>query len=214
MGPTPQRENPQHAAEGEVVGRADLPASERRQRLIRAITACALVLALSVGLFVLADTDDEAPAPAGGEFGTHYEGLEERRLAAGVPTMSDPGTGEHIHPQLEVYAHGEQIPIPVNVGIDPSRPPEMMAGLHTHDTSGVIHVENADQPTLGQFFQIWGVPFSADGLGPYEAGGDERVRVWVDGQESSEYGDLVIEDGQQIVVAFGSTAQTPEAVRG
>jgi hypothetical protein len=169
-----------------------------------------------VAVIVVASTGgDSGATDTAGAFGTHFEGLEDRRVEAGVPTMSDTAAGgDHIHPQLAVYARGEQVPLPVNIGIDPSRPPELMAGLHTHDQTGVIHVENAAEPTLGQFFEIWGVPFSADRLGPYETEGNERVRMWVDGQPSEEFGDLVLEDGQEVVVAYGTEAELPPGLDG
>jgi hypothetical protein len=189
-------------------------AEERRRRIVRAINAAALAVALLVAVLIIANSGSDSGSTAtAGAFGTHYDGLEERRVEAGVPTMSDTSAGgAHIHPELAVYVDGEEVAIPVNIGIDPSQPPEMMAGLHTHDSSGVIHVENAAQPTLGQFFEIWGVPFSPDRLGPHEAGGDKIVRVWVDGEPSREFGDLVMEDGQEIVVAYGSPDETPPGV--
>lgn len=185
-------------------------AEAKRQRIIGAVAAGILLTATVVAVVIAASAgDNSGSAGAEGAFGTHYEGLDERRLAAGVPTMSDSAGGAHIHPKVSIYARGEQVPIPVNIGIDPSQPSELMAGLHTHDPSGLIHVENAVEPTLGQFFEVWGVPFSADRLGPYEAAGDERVRMWVDGQRSREFGDLVLEDGQEVVVAYGTEAQLP-----
>jgi hypothetical protein len=172
--------------------------------ILGAAMVAAVVLVLSSG------DGEETGASSEGVFGTHYSGLEDRRLTAGVPTMSDTSAGgAHIHPRLSVYVRGEEIPLPVNIGIDPSRPPQAMAGLHTHDQSGVIHVENAAQPTLGQFFEIWGVPLSSTELGPYEAKGSEQVRMWVDGEPSTEFGELVMEDGQEIVLAFGDEQQIP-----
>lgn len=169
-----------------------------------------LVAVVAAIALVAASGDEGSSEPTAGAFGTHFDGLEERRLAAGVPTMSDPSAGgAHIHPRLSVYLQGEQVPLPVNIGIDPARPPDQMAGLHTHDQSGVVHVENAVDPTLGQFFEIWGVPFSPTQLGPHEAKGSERVRMWVDGEPSTEFGDLVLEDGQEVVVAFGAEADIP-----
>jgi hypothetical protein len=136
-------------------------------------------------------------------------------VAAGVPTMSGPSAGgPHIHPRLAIYVRGEQVPLTANIGVDPAQPPQAMAGLHTHDPSGVIHVENAADPTLGQFFQVWGVPFSATELGPYRAKGDETVRMWVDGQPSTEFGDLVMEDGQEIVISFGPKEAPPPPLGG
>jgi hypothetical protein len=145
-----------------------------------------------------------------GAFGTHYAGLEERRVQAGVPTMSDSSTGgAHIHPQLAVYVRGNQISLPANIGIDPSKSLTEMAGLHTHDSSGVIHVENAANPTLAQFFQVWGVPFSSTQLGPNHAKNGDVVRMWVDGKASQTFGALPLEDGQRIVVSFGPANAAP-----
>ena len=171
--------------------------------LLGGAAIAAVIVALSAG----GGGSEDSPA---GAFGTNHAGLEERRLQAGVPTMGDASAGgAHIHPRLAVYVRGERIEVPANVGIDPSRPPMEMAGLHTHDGSGVIHVENAARPTLGQFFEIWGVPLSSTKLGPYETKGSDRVRMWVDGEPSTEFGELVMEDGQEIVLAFGDERQLP-----
>jgi hypothetical protein len=186
-------------------------AEEKRRRLVGQATAGVLGAALVAALVAVAlagGGSDGATAPDD-PFGTHYEGLEERRLAAGVPVMSDASQGEHIHPQLAVYVNGEQMKVPANIGIDPSRPPEQMAGLHTHDTSGTIHVENAADPTLAQFFQIWGVPFSETQLGPHHSDGATTVRMWVDGEPSTAFDALELENGQQIVVAYGEPSEMP-----
>jgi hypothetical protein len=186
--------------------------TEPRRRVAGYFAALLLGAAAVAAVALVATSGDggETGASAEGAFGTHYSGLEDRRLAAGVPTMSDSSAGgAHIHPRLSVYVRGEEIPLPVNIGIDPSRPPQAMAGLHTHDQSGVIHVENAAQPTLGQFFEIWGVELSDSRLGPFEANAEEKVRMWVDGEPSQEFGDVALADGQQIVVAFGADARVP-----
>lgn len=187
-------------------------AVEQRPRRVLGAVSAGVLLAATVGAVVLAASsgNDTSSAGAEGAFGTHYQGLEDRRVEAGVPTMSDASAGgDHIHPELAVYVDGEEVPIPVNVGIDPSQPPEMMAGLHTHDSSGVVHVENAAEPTLGQFFEIWGVPFSPTELGPHEASRSDTVRMWIDGEPSREFGDLVLEDGQEVVVAYGGERELP-----
>lgn len=62
---------------------------------------------------------------------------------------------------------------------------------------------------MNQFFEIWGVEFTPSRLGSYEASGEERVRMWVDGEPSKGFGDLKLADGQQIVVTFGSEVETP-----
>jgi hypothetical protein len=167
--------------------------------------AVLLAAALIAGLVaVLSSGGGGSGTEVAGSFGTNYPGLEERRLAAGVPTMGDSSAGgAHIHPKLAVFVRGERIELPANVGIDPARSPMEMAGLHTHDASGLIHVENAADPTLGQFFEIWGVSLSPTQLGPHQAKNSESVRVWVDGRPSTQLEDLVMEDGQQIAVVLG-----------
>jgi hypothetical protein len=173
--------------------------------------AVLLAGALIAGLIaVLSSGGGGSGTEIAGAFGTNYSGLEERRLAADVPTMSDASAGgPHIHPKLAVYLRGEEIEVPANIGIDPTRPPSEMAGLHTHDAAGTIHVENAASPTLGQFFEIWGVVLSPTQLGPHRAKDSESVRAWVDGRPSTQLEDLVMEDGQEIVVAFGADEQLP-----
>jgi hypothetical protein len=176
---------------------------------VAALLAIATVAAIAV--VVTSSEDRGSTVSSDDPFAPRYEGLEERRLAAGVPTMAE-GGGEHFHPHLELYVRGRQVPVPPNIGIDPARPPQVMAGLHTHDTSGTIHNEAGENSTLGQFFSIWGVPFSRSRLGPYETKGDEKVRMWVDGEPSQAYGDLQLADGQQIVVAFGDRRDIPPGV--
>jgi hypothetical protein len=186
---------------------ADDPA--RRRRVAGYFVAGVLVAAMVAGIVVVTAGGGNSDSPISSDpFTPRYEGLEDRRIAAGVPTMAE-GGGEHFHPLLEVYVRGEQIPVPANIGVDPAQPPQSMAGLHTHDTSGTIHNEAGTGSTLGQFFEVWGVEFSPSRLGPYEASGEERVRMWVDGEPSKDFADLELADGQQIVVAFGSDAETP-----
>jgi hypothetical protein len=149
-------------------------------------------------------TQTTIAAGTSGAFGQHYAGLAQRRQAAHVPTMMDTMNSRvHFHPLLRVYVNGKQIPVPANIGIDPTQEAMQMAGLHTHDTSGTIHVEGVAGARLGQFFRIWGVPLSSRQLGPYRARGADGVRMWVDGKPSTAFGQLALADGQHIVVSFG-----------
>jgi hypothetical protein len=65
-----------------------------------------------------------------------------------------------------------------------------MAPLHTHDTSGTIHVEsNAIRAyTLGQFLDIWG-GLSLNG---------KTVKATVDGKPVPDYRNILLKDGEQI----------------
>jgi len=184
--------------------------SSRRRLVAGYFVAALLVTAMMAGVVLLAagGGEEDTTTSSSGSFGPVYAGLEQRRVEAGVPTMAE-GGGEHFHPLLDVYVRGDQIAVPANIGIDPAKPPTEMAGLHTHDTSGTIHNEAGTGSTLGQFFAVWGVPFSPRELGTYEAGGKQEVRMGVDGEPSQAYGDLKLADGQQIVVAYGTDEALP-----
>jgi hypothetical protein len=181
-----------------------------RSRLAAGYVIAALLVAATVAAIVVAVTSGgaEESTPSTDAFAPVHDGLEDRRVEAGVPTMTE-GGGEHFHPLLEIYVRGKPTAVPPSIGIDPAQAPTMMAGLHTHDSSGTIHNEAGTGSTLGQFFAIWGIPFSPTQLGPNQANGKEQVRMWVDGQPSEAYGDLELADGQEIVVAYGTDAQIP-----
>lgn len=185
-----------------------------RQRSRRTLGAYLLAGLLSVALIaavvaIVAGGSGGSSASAA-SFAQHYSGLSARREAAEVPTMMETmSNSSHFHPHLAVYVNGKRVEVPADIGIDPSQPSMQMAGLHTHDTSGTIHDEGMTSSRLGQFFAVWGVPFSAGRLGPYRAGGSKGVRMWVDGQPSRAFGALKLADGQQIVVSFGPKAAPP-----
>jgi hypothetical protein len=184
----------------------------RRLRLTGGVALAAVALAGLAALTTLGNSGKRGlPDGSSRPFGQHYDGLEQRRVAAGVSTMAAPSANEHTHPQLAVWANGQRVPVPADIGIDPRNDPGQMAGLHTHDDGGTIHNEGQAAATLGQFFAVWGVPFSKDRLGPYRAGKDGVVQLWVDGKPSAAFGSLRLADGQDICIAFGPKRATPPA---
>ena len=106
----------------------------------------------------------------------------------------------HIHPHLSVIIDGKAVVVPAQIGIDSSlwnfhsldsNGMTGMAPLHTHKDDGMIHVESyKDQDyTLGEFLAIWGMQFEG-----------YNVKVTVDGNPISDYGNHVFKDGEQIVM--------------
>jgi hypothetical protein len=190
-------------------------ASERRAKRVRIAISAAVAAALAVAVAATivvggSNSKDKAPAASVQPFGQHYAGLERRREQAGVATMMQTmNSSIHYHPRLSVFVDGRRVPVPANIGIDPRRDPMAMAGLHTHDTTGTIHVEGAPRATLGKFFAIWGVPFSARRLGPYRSTGRRSVHMWVNGRPSRAFGSLKLSDREQIVVSYGSGTRPP-----
>ena len=81
----------------------------------------------------------------------------------------------HIHAHLEVYADGQPRSLPGAIGLigpvaqqAPNGPfygaTQCYYWLHTHTSDGVIHIESPTQRiyTLGNFFDEWRQPLSAD----------------------------------------------------
>jgi hypothetical protein len=187
---------------------------QRRKQLIGFATGGLLAvaaIAAAVVVVVAGGGGNGSGASSEAPFGTHYSGLESRREAANVPTMQDAQSvgAAHFHPHITVYLNGKKVKVPTNIGINPDKPPFEMAGLHTHDESGTIHNEAGTQARLGQFFAVWGVPFSARQLGPYRATNAKRVKMWVDGKPSRAFGNLQLADGQRIVVSYGRRGDDP-----
>ena len=84
----------------------------------------------------------------------------------------------HIHAHLAIYVNGAQRALPGGIGIPgstvvPSAQGPVAAGgqciywLHTHAPDGVIHVESPTHRiyTLGNFFDEWHQPLSANTVG-------------------------------------------------
>src|SRR4051812_39435172 len=137
--------------------------------------------------------------------------LEQRLQALGLPALPAEGTVVHIHQHLDVYIEGRHLTVPAGIGIGET----FISPLHTHDVSGVMHVES-ERPrtfTLGEFFGVWGVPLSSSQIGGLEAGGGKQVRTWVNGKPfSGDPSGIELASHQEIVVAYGTAAQTPKPV--
>lgn len=87
----------------------------------------------------------------------------------------------HYHAHVDIIVRDQKVTVPANIGIDLKS--RTITALHTHDTSGIVHIESAaDIPfTLGQLFTEWGQPLSANELGPIKAGAEEQVRLYRNG---------------------------------
>ncbi len=115
----------------------------------------------------------------------------------------------HIHAHLEIDIRGAQQVVPANTG----HRSNCLFWLHTHDDTGLIHVEApvAANYTLGQFFTIWGQPLSRDAvLGEHVAPGEE-VRVFVNGQPyTGDPRSVPLAAHEQIVVQLGPPFPSPQ----
>lgn len=88
----------------------------------------------------------------------------------------------HVHTLLEIYVRGSKVRVPANVGIVEG---VCMYALHTHDESGLIHVEAPSYKsyTLGQFFDVWGKALSRSRFLDLDLTSQGlEMRVYVDGR--------------------------------
>ena len=111
------------------------------------------------------------------------------------------GTAFHIHQHLTILNRGKPVLVPSDVGRPLFAP--CFYWLRTHTPDGIIHVEapkKSESFTLGELFDIWGVPLSRAGA---SAPGGRRA-AWIDGQaytgnlrkiELTAHEDITIEVG-------------------
>ncbi|MET8474640.1 hypothetical protein ABZY90_28075 [Streptomyces sp. NPDC006422] len=147
------------------------------RRALPGIALAAVAVTALTGAAPAPSADDwAAPAPREVEGRVHAAGLE--MLDTEKLTM-------HIHPHLTVYAGGRQVTVPADIGIDRSGAKPRYSPLHTHDTSGTVHVESARWRdfTLGQFLTEWGVrPTCRAEVDGAAVPGDPAGIVFRDGQ--------------------------------
>ncbi len=97
----------------------------------------------------------------------------------------------HWHPELKILVDGEQEALPADLGLEGSCP----RPIHTHDTTGIIHIEAqvVRDYLLGEFFGLWGKTIDREGY---------DLVMTVDEKPSLELGNLVMKDGQKIVLSY------------
>jgi hypothetical protein len=130
--------------------------------------------------------------------------LKLRLETLGIPELGQAQLAFHIHQHLDIFVNGKPTTVPALAGIHPKQP-IFYADLHTHDQSGIIHVESAQQYdyTLGQFFGVWGVRLSKTCIGGLCS--SKPLHVWANG--TPFLGDptkLVLTNHEEVVVAFGT----------
>lgn len=128
--------------------------------------------------------------------------------AAGLPMLGQEGQVLHIHSHLDVFVDGKPVAVPAEIGIDLVR--QQISPLHTHDTSGVVHIESPVKRdfTLGEFMTEWNVPISKSALGPLKTGGGKELHVYVNGKEQSgDPASLKLGAHDEIAVVYGTASE-------
>lgn len=97
----------------------------------------------------------------------------------------------HHHAMLEYYLDMEKQPVPANIGIGIAGAlgPEGMFPVHTHDASGMIHIESKQanlRLTFNDLLNVWGLDLS-----------DKRASLFVNGNLVN-YQDYAFVDGDRL----------------
>jgi hypothetical protein len=209
-------------AEKKELARAEREAARRRiartQRRRQLAWIAGITIAVAAGVFFFTNRNepDTSTVALPGELTTeapwdaNAAESAARATALGLPAE---GTTMHEHVDVEIFVHGTKEPIPTDIGIDV--PKGTIQSIHTHDDTGLVHLESSRSRefTLGEFFGVWGVRFTPTCLGAYCNDGDNRLQVFVDGDEVTDnLQDVQLDDQTVIVVTYGTAAELPDPI--
>lgn len=157
---------------------------------VQALLGVGLVLSIGLAGFVLLDGDST-------------DGIADWEILD-VCLADHSGGISHIHATISVTISGNNVAIPTDVGIQDSDCPNGMRGVHTHDDSGVIHIETpgAMDAPVGAFFHVWGENFDENRLLNKEANDANEVVMFVNGVQNDDYEHYVMQDGDVIDIEY------------
>ena len=122
--------------------------------------------------------------------------------ASNVPCGPSEVFTRHDHAHLTILIRGQIKTVPAFVGITATS----ICWLHTHDTSGIIHVEAGDNRilTLGDFLAVWHQALSTTVIDGERAGNGESVQTTVDQQPYAGAPEtIVLKNHEDVVLQLG-----------
>jgi hypothetical protein len=194
--------------------------AQRKRRRRIGIVVGSVLLAGAIAAIVLVNVNKEPPplpgmipktpqATAANPWPANTKDALIRANKVGLPALGNETF--HHHDLLQIYIHGDTIPVPEGIGINSSGG----ASMHTHDTSGIMHLET-DNPynfKLGQFFDVWGLQFNDSCIGGYCSNGPNQLRVYVNGKLiERNVRNIPLTQHDDVVVTYGTTAQLPSPI--
>ena len=130
-----------------------------------------------------------------------YAYLSDRLPALNLTANPTEQLAYHIHEHLDIFVNGKPVPrgVPAGIGINDDA---YITELHTHDASGVIHVEAPSNKhyRLGTFFAEWGVFLNRKCVGAYCGG----YKWYVNGKpQTGNPQKLLLENHQEVAIVIG-----------
>jgi hypothetical protein len=117
----------------------------------------------------------------------------------------------HYHAHLDLIYKGQPATVPAQTGITGN----CFYWMHTHQPSGIIHIEApkasaSRQFTLGDFFAVWNQPLTSKQVATFKLNPGDEVRVWVDGKPyTGNPSRVVLKSHTQVVVEIGPQFEDP-----
>jgi hypothetical protein len=195
-----------------------------------------VLLAVTAGLAAIASAAAATvPAPAPGPIGpegvpipkgpvlANVQPVKRGQTIAGVTCQPVEKIAFHIHAHLTVFVRGKAYQVPYGIGIGaPLQGLNTPSGafvssgscfmwLHTHASDGIIHMEAPKQMSfsLGQFFEIWGIPLTSTQVGPAKG----KVTVFYNGKVwTKSPASIPLISEAQIQLDVGSPVVAPEHI--
>lgn len=114
-----------------------------------------------------------------------------KSTAAGAPIdniqcQSGEQLAVHYHAHLTILVDGNETLLPALIGIDNTD--QCLYWTHTHDTTGVIHIEAprnfaTHKFLLGEFFDVWGKKLDSTHVGDTTLSSGQKLVMFVDGKQ-------------------------------
>jgi hypothetical protein len=128
--------------------------------------------------------------------------------------LGEEGTLLHEHTHLDVIVNGQPVTVPADIGIDESA--RKISPLHTHDTTGIIHVESPTQArfSLGQVFTEWQVSLTHTNIGGLRADDTHVLRAYINGTPyTGDPAAIILRAHDEIALVYGTAQQQTNVPR-
>lgn len=193
-------------------------ARNRRLAIGGALLAAIVLIAVAIYIFGFsgksqtAQTGANATATTGpAPTPTTSNGLQAMPSVDNITCDPNETLTYHVHAHLRLYINGQEAPVPANIGI--SQAGQCLYWMHTHDSTGVVHIEapKAGTYTLGTFVRLWQQQF-ANLQYPAQLSQASGWQVWVDGKPyEGDFHTIDLQDHTIITMAYNTPNVTPDS---
>lgn len=181
-------------------------AKRKRNIIIAIIIACVVIVGAVVGTIAL----------FGGLSPSDNNGVSTKGASQLAPPIDNVQCNVneqlafHVHAHVSMYIDGQNIPLPAQIGITNT----CFYWLHTHDTSGIIHIESPIETTftLGTFLKLWRHEFSQLQY-QNQLSSTEGWKVYIDGKPyTGDFNTIALKPHTLITLAYNSPNVSPDTV--